>query len=88
MDRETIKEVLVDLLEEETDEKYEDLSESANLRVDLDLDSVDMVSLVLQVETKLDIDIEGSELEEIEEVGQLLDLLEAKVSAASQTKAA
>ena len=88
MDRETIKRVLVDLLEEETDEKYEDLSESANLRVDLDLDSVDMVSLVLQIETAMNIEIDGSELEDIEDVSQLLDLLESKVAASSKTKAA
>jgi acyl carrier protein len=88
MDRKEITQVLLDLLEEETDEKYEHLSDSANLRVDLDLDSVDMVSLVLQIENRLNIEIEGAELEDVEEVGQLLDLLEAKVSRGNQAKAA
>lgn len=79
MDRTKLAETLRELLEYETGEKYPDLDESVNLREGLQLDSLDVVSLVLHIETKLKIDIESTELKDTQTVGNLLDVLQAKL---------
>jgi acyl carrier protein len=79
-DRETIRQTLVELLEADTGEKYPDLKESANLREELGLDSVDVVSIVSQVERRYRIRLTHQELERLATVGDVLDLLQAKLA--------
>ena len=50
LDRESIRKTLVELLEADTGEKYPNLDDNTNLREGLGLDSVDVVSVVSQVE--------------------------------------
>lgn len=87
MDRDTLRQKLLEILETETWQKYEHLDETANLRADLSLDSVDLISLVLRVQNDFGIDIDSQELETLVTVHDLLDLLQAKV-AAVQARAA
>ena len=79
MDRRQLSQTLLELLEDETGEHYTDLQDDVELRAGLELDSVDMVSLILQIENRLQIKVDTSELEGIETVGQLLDLLQSKL---------
>ena len=51
-DRETLRQTLIELLEADTGEKYTDLDENINLRDGLGLDSVDVVSIVSQIERR------------------------------------
>lgn len=88
MDRESLKTMLIELVEQETWEKLDSLDEQAKLKEGLKLDSVDMISLVLEVERKFNVQITSSDLEQLERVGQLLDLLERKIAARSSSKAA
>ena len=62
-DRESLRRTLIELLEADTGEKYSDLPESANLREGLGLDSVDVVSIVSQIERQFRIRLSHQELE-------------------------
>jgi acyl carrier protein len=80
-DRETLRLTLIELLEADTGEKYADLQESANLRDGLGLDSVDVVSVVSQIERQFRVRLTHEELEKLVTVRDVLDLLQAKVAA-------
>jgi acyl carrier protein len=86
-DRTMIRNTLIELLEADTGEKYPDLDDTTNLREGLGLDSVDVVSIVSQVERRFHIRLTHQELEKLVTVTDVLDLLEAKLSAppAAQT---
>jgi acyl carrier protein len=79
MDRDTIRRTLIDLLEADTGEKHPDLDDRDNLREGLGLDSVDVVSIVSQIERQFRIRLTHEELEKLVTVGDVLDLLQAKL---------
>jgi acyl carrier protein len=88
-DRESIRKTLADLVEADTGEKCPDLGDGVKMRDDLGLDSVDLVSVVSQVERQFRVRLTHEELEKLVTVGDVLDLLEAKLAAApSDTQAA
>jgi acyl carrier protein len=88
-DRAFIRKTLIELLEADTGEKYPDLQESANLRDGLGLDSVDVVSVVSQIERQFRVRLTHEELEKLVTVGDVLDLLQAKLAEAPpETQAA
>ena len=82
-DRETIRQTLIELLEADTGEKYPDLDEAANLREGLGLDSVDVVSIVSQIERRFRIRLTHEELQVLITVGDVLNLLESKLATVS-----
>lgn len=86
--REMIRQTLIELLEADTGEKYPDLDEKTPLREGLGLDSVDVVSIVSQIERRFRIRLTHEELQTLVTVGDVLALLESKVSAGPETKAA
>ena len=81
-DRETIRQTLIELLEADTGEKYPELDEGTNLREGLGLDSVDVVSIVSQIERRFRIRLSQQELEQLVTVGDVLRLLEVKIAPA------
>jgi acyl carrier protein len=87
LNRDAIRQTLIELMEADTGGSYADLDESKNLRTDLGLDSVDVVSIVSQVERRFRIRMTQQELEKLVTCGDVLDLLEVKLKEAS-TKAA
>jgi acyl carrier protein len=87
-DRTFIRTTLIELLEADTGEKHDNLDESVNLREGLGLDSVDVVSIVSQIERRFHIRLTHQELEKLLTVGDVLDLLEAKLAAPSPSNAA
>jgi acyl carrier protein len=89
-DRQSIRQTLMELLEADTGEKYESLDDSKKLREELGLDSVDVVSIVSQIERRFRIRLSQQELEVLVTVGDVLNLLEAKLAEvpASQSSAA
>lgn len=87
-DRATIRQTLIELLEADTGEKYSDLDEGTHLREGLGLDSVDVVSIVSQVERHFRVRLTHEELEKLSTVGSVLDLLEAKLAAQPPSAAA
>lgn len=88
MDRQELTAVVLDLLEKETGETYEQLEDSASLRDELNLDSLDMAGLVLHIESHFGIQIETELLESITTVGDLLTMLQDKIAAKQGRKAA
>ena len=84
MDRSVLARTLRDMLEQETGERFEHLDEQVDLRQELKLDSVDLVSLLLQIETRLIVKVESVEVEKVERVSDLLDLLEVKLKSTAQ----
>ena len=88
MDRETLRQTLSELLEADTGEKYSDLEDNTNLREGLGLDSVDVVSIVSQIERRFRIRLTQQELEKLATVGDVLSLLETKFAAGPEATAA
>ena len=88
LNRDAIRQTLIELLEADTGEKHSNLDESVNLREGLGLDSVDVVSIVSQIERRFRIRLTHEELQQLVTVANVLDLLEAKIAAAAQTAAA
>jgi acyl carrier protein len=87
-DRDTIRQTLIELLEADTGEKYPDLDEDTNLREGLGLDSVDVVSIVSQIERRFRIRLTQQELEKLVTVADVLGLLESKFAGGAETSAA
>ena len=78
--RHEIAESLRNILIDETGEDPGELEDATELRTGLELDSVDMIGLVMKIENDFDIQIESDALESVETVGQLLDLLEDRTN--------
>ncbi|HWY87526.1 MAG TPA: acyl carrier protein [Gemmataceae bacterium] len=87
-DREMIRQTLLELMEADIGEKFTDLSDSKRLREELGLDSVDVVSIVSQIERHFRVRLSQQELEKLVSIGDLLNLLVAKLAAPSSTSAA
>jgi acyl carrier protein len=79
-DRHSIRQTLIELVEADTGEHYPSLDDNLNLREGLGLDSVDVVSIVSQIERRFRIRLSQQELEKLATVGDVLNLLEQKLS--------
>ena len=88
IDRATIRGTLVELLEADTGESFRDLKDTDNLREGLGLDSVDVVSIISQVERKFHIRLSQDELMQFTTVGDVLNLLETKINTLAANKPA
>ncbi len=78
-EREKIRQTLVDLMESEIGEKFTDLTDGKKLREELGLDSVDVVSIVSQIERHFRIRLSQQDLEKLVCVGDLLNMIVSKV---------
>jgi acyl carrier protein len=90
IDRNILRSTLIELLEADTGESFQNLQESDNLREGLGLDSVDVVSLISQIERKFHVRLSHDELVTLSTVGTVLDLLLSKINSSTtpQFKAA
>lgn len=79
MDRAILSEALRDLYNEETGAALDILGEETELIADLGLDSVDVVSLIMQVERQFRIRLTLAELNSVSTFGDLLDLVAIKL---------
>src|SRR5262249_33727722 len=86
-DRQTIRQTLIDLVEADTGEKHANLDDHLNLREGLGLDSVDVGSIVAQIERQFRTRLTHQELEALVTVGDVLNLLEVKLAAAEAAPA-
>ena len=82
-DRSYVRGLLVEILEADTGENFQEVQETDNLREGLGLDSVDVVSVVSQVERKFHIRLTHEELEKLVTVGDVVDLLLVKLNRAA-----
>jgi acyl carrier protein len=81
MDRVKLRQALLEQIQEEKGETYGDLPDELGLREGLGLDSIDVVTLVIGIQTRFGIELKTEELEKIATVGDLLDLLQVKLRA-------
>jgi len=88
MDRATLRATLLDLMQQETWESFEGVSDDVNLRTGLKLDSVDLLSMALHAERKLGISIQSQDFANVNTLGDLLDMLGAKLASQPQARAA
>jgi len=76
---EALREVVVDRLKVEA----EAVTPQANLFDDLGLDSIDLMSAVMAIEERFEIEVSDAELENVTSVGEALEILGAKVAASA-----
>jgi acyl carrier protein len=81
IDRETIRRALVEMLEADKGEPVPAFDDINNLREEVGLDSLDVVSMVSQIERRYRIRLSHEELQTLVTVGDVLDLLQAKLGA-------
>lgn len=81
MDRSALLQALKEILEEDRGETYSSFDESVSLREGLGLDSVDLITMVMQVQDRFRVVLTSEELETIVTVGDFLDLMQNKLSA-------
>jgi acyl carrier protein len=72
---EKFKECAVEVLQVPGDK----ITKDARFAEDLDADSLDLVELVMALEETFDVEVNESELEGIETIGQAYDLIVAKI---------
>lgn len=83
MDRTALRQALLEMLENNRGEPVERFDEGMSLRSDLGLDSVDMVTLVMEIQDRFHLRLALSELEHVQRAGELLDLLQTRLARAS-----
>jgi acyl carrier protein len=86
MDRQTLRARLLDIFEQETWERPENVTDDTKIREGLKLDSVDVLSVALRLETELGVTLGSDDFGHIHTVGDLLDAIQAKL--ATKAKAA
>ena len=79
MTREAIHDSLRKLVEDEMGKAYGHLDDSTRFREDLDLDSMDLVSLITQIEDRFGITIQSDEIENLTTVGRIVAFIESQV---------
>jgi acyl carrier protein len=79
--RDILRTTLMNLLEEEMGEPRALPSDGEDLREALGLDSVDVVGLVMRIERQFRVRLASEELAGVKSVGDLLNLMEAKLAA-------
>ena len=88
MDRQALRTKLLDIFEQETWERPENLADEVTIREGLKLDSVDVLSVALRLETDLGVTLDSSDFGRVLTVGDLLDTIQAKLAAKSRAQAA
>lgn len=81
MNRDEVRNALKIIFEEETSQSLDSLADEAVLAEDFALDSVDLVSLLMRVESHFQVRLTNAELTDNRTVGALADLVSSKISA-------
>jgi acyl carrier protein len=80
MDRASLRQALLTMLENATGAPVPEIDESVNLRQGLGLDSIDFVHVVIQIQSELGVELTPADLEPVVVVGDLLDVIQAKLA--------
>jgi acyl carrier protein len=80
MDRPALLDAFADILEKCIDRRPDNLTEATTLREGLSLDSIDLFSLIVEAQTRFGIDIPTEEMASVTTVGQVLDVIQAKLA--------
>lgn len=88
MDRATLIQALLDVYNEDTGTALASLGEDVSLIADLGLDSIEVVSLIMQVERQFRIRLSRDELQTVTTFGDLLNLVITKLQQGTSYRAA
>jgi acyl carrier protein len=83
MDRTELLQSLRDIVARSVGNEISEIDETKNLREDLGLDSIDFVSIVIEIQSEFDVELKNEDLMGLVTVKDLLDLIIAKVAAKS-----
>lgn len=72
-----IRDELLTLANENLEIDFSEMEMSTKL-ADLDIDSIDLLDLIMIIEDKYEIEFEEDELDEIETLGDIAELIESK----------
>jgi len=83
MEREQISKKLIEIASAYVRDRtrLDAITEDSRLLQELGINSLDLIDILLEVETTFDITIEGSEADSLNRVGNALDLIEQKMGA-------
>jgi acyl carrier protein len=84
MGRNELRQFLLTQLEDDTGREFTQLEDSINLREDLGIDSVDLVTLIVHTQSRLEVEIPSEEMEKAATVGDLLDILMSRLGCAER----
>jgi acyl carrier protein len=87
MQRDEVREVLRTIFEHETGDDLAALADDVVLAQEFDLDSVDMVGLIMQVERHFRVRLTYDDLVDVTTAGSLIDLVIAKINQAAMSPA-
>lgn len=71
-----MKEKIIDILMEQLDLERDEITDTADFVEDLEMDSLDMMELVIEIEKKLTISVDNDKLADIHNMNNLMALLE------------
>ena len=83
MNREEIRRVLAEAFEVAKEEEVdpENVQDDLKLREGLGVDSLDVMEVVFEIEERLKIEIKEDDMQGVETVGDVLNMVEAKLAA-------
>jgi acyl carrier protein len=87
MDRVALRQALKAILEENVGRPFDAVTEDADLRADLGLDSVDLVTMMFEIQARFGVTLPGEELERLTKVRDVLDAVQAQPAAAGRPAA-
>lgn len=73
-----MKDRILEIIAEQFHVNVEDLEEDTNFVDDLNVDSIELLELVMAIEDELDIELDDEILENITTVGDVLDFIDEK----------
>ena len=71
-----MKEKLLEILAEQLDMDASELTDDKSFMDDLDMDSLDMVEMTVELEQELGVTFEQEQLAEVKTIGDLVNLIE------------
>ena len=79
MDRDTIRQKLKDIMDRCVGEAIGTIEETTNLKEELKFDSIDFVSMALEVQSDFDVELKSEEFPDVVLVKDLIDLIQKKL---------
>ena len=71
-----MRERILEMIAEQVNRSVDELDPSMDFIDDLNMDSIELVELIMSVEDEFDIEIDEDRLEKVRSIGDVLDLLE------------
>jgi acyl carrier protein len=87
MERAVIQQKLQEIMERSVGDSIGAIDETKNLQTDLRLDSMDVVTMAIEIESEFRIELKAAELSKLVLVKDLIDLIVSKIPS-SQAQAA